>query len=225
VLVAGDDVEEAILEALGDLELRPGDTLTVGEKALSMAQGRSVPVDEIHPGFWARLLVKGVRPTPYGIGISMPETMQLAVEEVGVPRLLLAAVLGTLGRAIGRRGDFYRVAGPGAATIDGPASYNLPPADTMAKKPPLEPEAVAERLARTLGCHVVVVDANDLGFAWLGASSGADPALVGELLRDNPTGQSLQQTPFVLIRGVGEMPPTAAVQVSESDAVAAELRL
>jgi asparagine synthase (glutamine-hydrolysing) len=214
VLVAGDDVEEAILEALGDLELRPGDTLTVGEKALSMAQGRSVPVDEIHPGFWARLLVKGVRPTPYGIGFSMPETMQLAVEEVGV-----------LGRAIGRRGDFYRVAGPGAATIDGPASYNLPPADTMAKKPPLEPEAVAERLARTLGCHVVVVDANDLGFAWLGASSGADPALVGELLRDNPTGQSLQQTPFVLIRGVGEMPPTAAVQVSESDAVAAELRL
>jgi asparagine synthase (glutamine-hydrolysing) len=224
VLGAGDDIEAAIREALGDLEIRPGDVLTVGEKALSMTQGRSVPVDQIHPGFWARLLVRGVRPTPYGIGISMPETMQLAVEEVGVPRLLLAAVVGAVARPFGGRGVFYRIAGPGATTIDGPAHYNLPPADTMAKKAPLEPETVATRLAESLGCQVVIVDANDLGFAWLGASPGADTQLVGELLRDNPTGQSLEQTPFVLIRRAGQMPVGGAHPALEREAVAPEVR-
>lgn len=218
VLVEGEDVETSLREALGDLEVTPGDTITVGEKALAMAQGRSVPVDQIKPGFWARLLVRGVRPTPYGIGIAMPETMQLAVEEVGVPRLLLAAAVGGVARLFGRTGTFYRIAGTGATTIDGPATYNLPPADTMAKRPPLEPEAVATRLAVSLGCEVVIVDNNDLGYAWLGASPGADPALVGRILRDNPTGQSLEQTPFVLIRRVGEMPrtaPTASAQPVE----------
>jgi asparagine synthase (glutamine-hydrolysing) len=224
VLLAGDDVEAAIKEALGKFEIRPTDTLTVSEKALCMAQGRAIPADQIHPGFWARLLVKGVRPTPYGIGISMPETMQLAVEDVGVPRLLLAAGLGSVARLFGKKGVFYQVAGPAASTIDGPAHYVMPPGDTMAKRAPLEPEAVATRLAENLGCHVVVADANDLGCALLGASPGADAALVGALMRDNPAGQSREQTPFVLIRQVGQMPVGVGEPELERQAVTPEVR-
>jgi asparagine synthase (glutamine-hydrolysing) len=206
----GDDLAESLAGALGKHRVEAGDLLAISEKAVAVSQGRSLPVSEIHPGRAARLLSQFVRRSPVGIGIAMPETMQLAIEEVGLPRILLAAATSAGGRLVGRSGDFYRVAGPRVAAIDGPTPYTIPPSNTHAKRAPADPDGVARGLAARFGCQVAVVDANDIGVVVLGASEGVDPALVRNLFRDNPLGQKSEQTPFALLRrvGVAKTPPT-----------------
>jgi hypothetical protein len=161
----------------------------------------------------ARLLARFVGKTPVGIGLGMPQTMQLAIEEVGALRILLAAVAAAFTRPFGIRGVFYRVAGPQAAAIDGPTPGTLPPYNTHAKKAPADPDGVARRLAALLSAGaggpigVAVIDANDIGVNILGTSTGVDRGLLVELFRDNPLGQGHQQTPIALIRRVGALTP------------------
>ncbi|TMD06290.1 MAG: asparagine synthase (glutamine-hydrolyzing) [Chloroflexi bacterium] len=201
----GDDLEAAVREALGSAGLEPGDVLALSEKAVAVSQGRSLPIEEVHPGRAAKLLSRYVRRSPVGIGIAMPETMQLAIEEVGLGRILLAAGAAVVTKPLGMRGVFYRVAGPRVAAIDGPTPYTIPPSNTHAKRAPADPDGVARRLAAAFGCGVAIIDANDIGCAVLGASQGADRELVVSLFRDNPLGQKDEQTPFALLRRVGEL--------------------
>jgi len=84
------DYVKIILEYAKDF-LKEGDIVFIGEKSLAASQGRSYPKDKIKPGRLARFLVKFVTKSPYGIGLSSPETMQLAIEEVGALRIIIAA--------------------------------------------------------------------------------------------------------------------------------------
>ncbi|MGZ4209536.1 MAG: asparagine synthase (glutamine-hydrolyzing) [Actinomycetota bacterium] len=205
---AGDDLQAIVEKSLVDHDLRAGDTVCISEKAVAVSQGRSFPVDEVRASRLAKLLARFVGKTPVGIGLGMPQTMQLAIEEVGPVRILLAAIAAAVTRPFGIRGVFYRVAGPQASAIDGPTPGTLPPYNTHAKKAPADPDGVAARLAATLGTHagapvaVAVIDANDIGVTILGASRGVDRGLLLELFRDNPLGQGHQQTPIALVRRV-----------------------
>ena len=212
----GDDldriVEDSVLSVSGGrLGLQQGDIVAISEKAVAVAQGRSFPVSEIRAGLLARGLSRFVSRSPAGIGLGIPETMQLAIDDAGRRRILAAAIGGALGRAVGRRGDFYRIAGSRVAAIDGPTAGTLPPSDTHAKLPPDDPDGVAERLAKRLADEaggpvgVAVVDANDIGVRILGASRGVDRKLVAWLFGDNPLGQGTEQTPVCLIRQVGRI--------------------
>jgi len=205
----GDDLVDAIGEALGATGVQRHDVLALSEKAVAVSQGRSLPVGDIRPGRAARALSRFVRRSPVGIGIAMPETMQLAIEEVGLPRILLAAAASLATRPFGRRGTFYRVAGPAVAAIDGPTPYTIPPSNTHAKRAPAKPDRVSRQLAARFGCQVAIVDANDIGVVVLGASDGVDRTLVRNLFRDNPLGQRSEQTPFALLRRVSEQAPPA----------------
>jgi asparagine synthase (glutamine-hydrolysing) len=205
----GDDLEQVVVNAVsGNGRVRPGDIVAVSEKAVAVSQGRSRPVEEIHPGRLATFLSRFVRRTPVGIGLGIPATMHLAIEEVGAPRILMATAASALSRPFGLKGVFYRVAGPQVAAIDGPTRGTLPPYDTHAKLPPAAPDEVAGRLARALSdlaggpVEVAVIDANDLGVELLGHSAGVDRELVLSLLQDNPLGQGSEQTPIALIRRV-----------------------
>jgi F420-0:gamma-glutamyl ligase-like protein len=188
--------------------LRPGDVVGISEKVEAITQGRSRPVAEIVPGPLATLLSRFVRRTPVGIGLGIPATMHLALQEVGAPRILLATAAAAVTRPFGVRGVFYRVAGPRAAAIDGPTPGTIPPYNTHAKLPPAEPDQVATRLARSLSAlaggtvDVAVIDANDIGVAILGSSGTLDRGLLLSLLQDNPLGQGSEQTPIALIRKV-----------------------
>jgi asparagine synthase (glutamine-hydrolysing) len=215
-IAAGDDLERIVEESVlavsgGRLGLQQGDIVAVSEKAVAVAQGRSFPVSEIRAGSLARGLSRFVAKTPAGIGLGIPETMQLAIDEAGRKRILAAALAGGLGRLVGRRGDFYRVAGSRVAAIDGPTAGTLPPSDTHAKLAPEDPDGVAERLAKRLSeeagdsVSVAVVDANDRGVSVLGASRGVDRKLVAWLFGDNPLGQGSEQTPVLLIRPLGRI--------------------
>src|SRR5207248_11008780 len=80
--------------------------LYVSEKVVAVAQGRVFFTWDIRPGRWARLLSRYVRRTPFGIGLGHPTTMQLAIDEAGLPRILLASVAGLAGKLIRQRGVF-----------------------------------------------------------------------------------------------------------------------
>jgi len=227
----GDDLEELFRRQVLP-HVRPGDLVAIAEKPVATSQGRSWALDEINPGRLARVLSKAVTRTPHGIGLGIPETMQLAIDEAGAPRILAATAAAAAGRLVRKRGWFYAIAGPAVEAIDGPTPYTLPPHNTHAKLGPAEPDAVAERLARALRAglpadlgdgavpaiagatagglvHVAVVDVSDLDARVLGASAGTDRDLVHRLMLDNPLGQGHEQTPVCVLRDLG---PLAASQ-------------
>ena len=200
VLTPADDLCETAVHYAKPL-LQEGDILFFTEKAVAAVQGRAVPVDEIKPSLLARILVKFVYKNPGGIGISMPESMEMAIRECGWPRILLAAFISALGKLLGKRGWFYIIAGYRAASIDGPADYVIEPYNRCVVLGPVEPDKTAKMIAAALKCPVIITDINDLGGQILGASSQAiDRALMTRVLKDNPLGQSKQQTPMGIIR-------------------------
>ena len=200
VVMREDDLFEVLDKYTKELR-QPGDIIFVSEKVVAITQGRAFPISEIKPGWFARFLVKFVYKSPYGIGLGSPYTMQLAVEDVGVPRLLLGCAAALVTKPFGIRGVFYKVCGPRAYAIDGPCDYTLPPYNKYAKMAPKNPDKVARKLKEQLGHEVIVLDANDLNVDILGKSSkDLDVKLLKALFKDNPLGQSSQQTPVAIVR-------------------------
>lgn len=180
-----------------------GDVLFITEKIVGCTQGRAIPLSEIHPRRLAVILSGFVLKTPYGIGLAMPETMEMALRECGTMRILFAAGVSAIGKLMGKRGWFYKVAGDRARSIDGPCDCTLPPYNECVSLAPLDADEVADRVSDAVGCETLIVDINDLGGNILGASDRSkDMSLYVKVLRDNPLGQSSQQTPMGIIRKV-----------------------
>lgn len=202
VVMPGDDLDAFVREYARDV-VQPGDTLFVTEKIVAITQGRSYTLDEIHPRRLARFLSRYVTKTSYGIGLGMPETMEMALRECGTPRILFAAAVSAVTKLFGRRGDFYRIAGDRARAIDGPTDGTIPPYDRAVVLGPTEPDAVAARIKDLVGTvdAVAVVDINDIGGNILGSTldRSGEQQLV-RILSDNPLGQGHQSTPMGIIR-------------------------
>nr|WP_018253355.1 asparagine synthase (glutamine-hydrolyzing) [Salinispora mooreana] len=184
--------------------------LFVSEKVVAVAQGRIFNVTDIRSGAWARLLSRHVLRTPYGIGLGHPATMQLAIQEAGLPRILAAAAAGAAGKAVGRRGLFYRVAGPAVRAIDGPTEYSAYPANISAKLAPQDPDRVAQGISSAIRAALpaefaerfggtVIIDANDFGQDILGRDADLPDAVLAAAFVDNPLGQAREQTPFAVV--------------------------
>lgn len=200
LVTAGDKIVDVVREAV-ESQLQPGDTVVISEKVVAISQGRAFPVKDIKPGWWARQLSSRVTKSPYGIGLGIPETMQLAIEEAGLPRMLFAIAVSVPMRVFGVRGLFYHLAGNNINAIDGPTEGTIPPYDTYAKLPPKDPERVARRISKALGgAPVAIIDANDIGQRILGTSATTDRKLVAACFKDNPLGQGAEQTPVSIIR-------------------------
>ena len=211
LVTAADDAVEVVRQYAGALgeDVR---LVAVSERMVAITQGRSYPISEIRPGRLARLLERFVTRPGYGIGLGSAETMQLAIEEVGAPRILLAAAASAVTKPFGVHGVFYRVAGPQAKAIDGPTGYTIPPYNQAATLGPRDPDAAARAIAAGLDAPVAIIDANDAGCAVLGASPGVDRRFVERLFADNPLGQAREQTPICVVREVSwpagtDLPP------------------
>ena len=210
LILRGEPLISTLEGAIADagLELRMSDLLFVSEKAVSASQGRYflLDSDDLRPRLLARILSRFVTRTPAGIGLGMPETMECAMRECGTGRILRAAIIGGLGKLVGRRGDFYRIAGPMARSIDGPTSGTIPPFDRAVSLGPERPDLVAERISNHFGVTTAVVDINDLGGNVLGLfpeEGGWTGEMIVDLLRDNPLGQGHQRTPLGILREDG----------------------
>ncbi|MFC1888037.1 coenzyme F420-0:L-glutamate ligase [Candidatus Cloacimonadota bacterium] len=200
ILSPEDDILEIITEYCKEY-LQEEDIISISESPLAITQGRAVPVKDIKIGLIARVLWRFVANVQYGIGLRSPTSMQCAVDEVGGLRILFAAFVGALGKLVGRKGDFYRVAGRQAALIDAATTSPIPPYDECVIKGPKDPQKVAQRIKDTIGHHAAVMDINDIGGCWMiGSSKGLDKAFMEKVMKDNPQGQGDELTPICLIR-------------------------
>lgn len=202
IIMKGDDIVEVVKEYAGPF-MQGGDMIFISEKIVAISQGRSWPIKDIHPSFLAKLLVKFVHKSEYGIGLGSPWTMELAIREAGAPKILIGALASIITKPLGIRGIFYRVVGNNVNAIDGPCDYTLPPYNEYAKLGPAEPDKVAERISAAMHCGVVIIDANDLGANVLGRSDkNISDEFCRGVFRDNPLGQSSEQTPVCIVRKV-----------------------
>lgn len=201
-VTAADDAAEVVSRYAGP-HLQPGDVIIMSERVVAITQGRAYRIDSIEPSRLANFLQRFVTRTPAGIGLGSPWTMELAIREVGRIRMLAAAAAAAITKPFGVRGVFYRVAGTQARAIDGPCDNTLPPYNEYATLGPADPDVAAARIARVIGAPVVIIDANDLGVNVLGRSPDApSERFCEQVFRDNPLGQSSQQTPIAIVRAV-----------------------
>lgn len=180
--------------------LKKGDIIFISEKIVAIIQGRAYPINEIKASKIATWLSKRVYRNPGGIGLASPETMQLAIEEIGLLRIFLAGFISLITKPFGIKGMFYIVAGDKARGIDGPVPYAIPPYNNYASKIPLHPQKIAVEISREIGFPISIVDANDLGVRILGSSNGIDKKILIKALKDNPLGQCDESTPIGILR-------------------------
>jgi hypothetical protein len=197
-----DEADDLVLALKEYLELaRPGDTVGVSEKVAILLTGHTVDVNTVQPGRLARMLSGHVRPRgEHARGLSVPEKMEYVIRTVGLWRIIAAAIGGALTRPMGMRGTFYRIAGPIARDVDGGphTAYEhvlLPPLETKVA------QQICDDLERALDIGVSIVDLNDFGGSIRAVSprSLSAETLIA-VLSDNPLGQHLTSTPFVIVR-------------------------
>jgi len=203
-IITPEDEMMEVVEKYAKEHLKPQDLIFIGERSLAVSQGRTYLKDEVKPGRLARFLVRFVTKSPYGIGLGSPETMQLAVEEVGAFRMLLSAFFAAITKPLGIKGVFYWLAGPQAKAVDGAADYVIPPYNKHVTKAPIKPNKVAQEMSQKIGFPVAIVDACDVGVWIVGKSKGIDEKLIIQALKDNPLGQSKEQTPIGILREIKE---------------------
>jgi hypothetical protein len=199
LITENDDVAEIIQRYAGDIA-EPGDIVGIAESVVAITQGRALDPDKVRPSLIARLISRFAHPDA---SISAPRSMQMAIREVGLPRILLAAFAGLLGKITGKKGLFFKVAGHGVAEIDD-SGGTMPPYDRSIILGPKEPDAVARKAWRKTGLWTLILDVNDKGCVdILGSSFPVSPCKekeIQELLKSNPFGNDDQKTPLVVIK-------------------------
>lgn len=201
-LITANDNLSDIINKYADKILQKNDLLVLSERIVAITQNRSFLIKDIKPGWWAKKLSQFVSCHPGGIGLKSPWTMELAIKEAGLPRILLASAVALITKPFGIKGWFYKAAGNNINAIDGPCGYTLPPGNQSAKLGPKEPMKTAQKLSLEFKVKVSIIDANDYGVCVMGYSSGVDKKLTAKIFSDNPLGQTKEQTPLAVVRKV-----------------------
>ncbi|MBQ3705858.1 MAG: F420-0--gamma-glutamyl ligase [Clostridia bacterium] len=182
---------------------QPGDVLAFGAKVMAMCTGNVRTKEQEKPGFWARLLSPHASETTAGIGMHDPYKLQLAIDMVGAPRVVLASIASALTKPFGIKGVFYKITGPGVAGIDGfyyRSSFER--YHDLALINNTNPVELCDQLEKDTGIPVVLMDANDIDQNQLGKGKNfpLTDEQIQDALKDNPSGQGDELTPLILIR-------------------------
>ncbi|MCD5389932.1 MAG: coenzyme F420-0:L-glutamate ligase [Candidatus Pacebacteria bacterium] len=198
-----DDTLTDIIHEYCDDFIQDGDIIAIAESVISVTQNRAYKFSEIKYGFFAKLLSGFVTRTPAGIGLGTPQTMQLAINETGIFRILCAAGIAAITKPFGLKGMFYRIAGERARGIDGPTENTLPPYNKYASLLPKNPNKVLDDLRHSFSDKKIqfcIVDANDIGVNLVGKYNKNFALHMKSMFTDNPLGQGSESTPFLIIR-------------------------
>lgn len=202
-LTPDDDIGD-VIEHYAAHHLQADDIVALAETPVAITQGRAIPVKTMKPRLSARILWRFVRRVSYGVGLRNPYSMEAAIEECGVLRVWFASIFGGFLRLLGRRGDFYRIAGIQARMIDAVGTSPVKPYDECVLKGPADPEGVVRELKRRFGVEFAIMDINDIGGSWaVGTTFRINREKLEDLMRDNPMGQGIQLTPITIIRARG----------------------
>lgn len=180
-----------------------GDVLAFGAKVMAMCTNNVKTKDEVHPGFWAKLLAPFAGINSTGVGMHEPYKLQLVIDICGAPRVVFAAFVSAITRPFGVHGLFYKICGKGVAGIDG--FYFRSSFDRYKELALINPPNAVElcnQLEKDTGIPVVLMDANDIDQNQLGKCSDfpLTDEEIQDAMADNPSGQGDELTPFILIR-------------------------
>jgi len=206
IIKMGDDICEIADKFTKDIR-REEDIITIASAVAALAEGRAKSVDVIYASPLARFLSFFVKKDNYPFGgnapLCNPLAMQVAINEIGTARVVFSALFGgILGKIFRKNGLFYRLAGPQSALIDDMPGA-IPPYDYHVILGPKDSDRTSLKIKEMTSCDAAIVDANDLGVAWVvGASDKCKTREIEEALSDNPQGNGDQQTPIVLLRKV-----------------------
>lgn len=186
---------------------KKGDIVSISEKVISMCQDNTVYMEDVHVGWLAKFLSKFGKRTKSGIGVTEVHKLQLMIDMRGQIKVIFAAVIGAIGKLVGKRGLFYEILGVEAAGIDGFYEHSaFNEYHKMATLTPRHPNQVCQRIEEKTGIPAMVVDANDIDVVILGCSRSLKripEVALADYIRDNPAGQDDECTPFILIRDIG----------------------
>jgi len=178
------------------------DIIVLCEKIVSIIQNRVVYKRDVKLGFWAKFLSKFAQKTPYGFSVGNPLKMQVAINLAGLPRILLACFCSGIAKIFGISGTFYKVADHQISQIDGFYGEAFSQYAEMGILGSKDSDKVCEELRNKFGFSFVIADVNDLGRNIIGRSQDLKEKdkIILEALKDNPAGQSNQQTPIIILR-------------------------
>lgn len=195
IITENDDIVDVAKKYAGEIT-SPGDIIAVAESVVAISQGRAILPETVKPGILARILCHF--PGKEG-SLAAPPSIQVAMQDTGMPRFLLGVAAAGLGRLVGRRGDFYRVAGRHLAQIDDFAG-TMWPFDRHIVLGPKDPQQVVNRIKQATGAEAIITDVNDIGKVdILAATDGVAQDMLFDYLKDNPHGNDDQQTPIVVL--------------------------
>ena len=200
----GEDQAELVKKYVLPL-YQPGDVMAFGAKVMAMCTKNVRTKEQVHPGFWAKALSRHASETKAGIGMHDAYKLQLAIDMVGAPKVVFASVASAVTKLFGVHGVFYKIVGPGVAGIDG--FYYRSSFDRykdLALINNENPVELCDALKQDTGVPVVLMDANDIDQNQLGKCTGfpLTDDQIQDALKDNPSGQGGELTPFILIRPV-----------------------
>ncbi len=200
-----DNPEDVIHQYTRDIAA-PGDLVGIAESVVAIMQGRAIEPNTVKPGILARLLSRFAHPDA---SISAVRSMQMAINEVGTVRIMAAAFCALMGKALGIKGAFFRVAGHEVAQIDD-SGGTMPPFERHIILGPREPDRVARQVWRKTGLWTLILDVNDKGAVdILGTSLPLKPhqsEFIKGILKSNPFGNDDQKTPLIVIKFLKENP-------------------
>lgn len=178
-----------------------GDFISISEKIIALCQNRVVKREDIHIGFWARLLSRFASHPDTGVGVGETIKMQYAIDKVGLARVLYASAASAVTKLFGKKGVFYEIVGMEVSGLDGFYDHVWTEYRDIGIEMPEDPSGVCNEIENKLGIRCMIVDANDLGQEILGFSNGLLPiaSVLHEFIKDNPAGQEHELTPIILM--------------------------
>lgn len=200
ILTKDDNIVDVVMKYTNNIAEK-GDLIAIAESVVAITQGRAYLPEEVKVGFLARLLC---RYTGRNGSLTSPQAMQCAINEVGWFIIFVASIISAIGKLFKIKGLFFKIAGRKVALIDDVAG-TMPPYHRYIVLGPANPDKVCEDIKKATGVDTVIIDANDLHCAdCIGASRGVSKSFVEKLFIDNPSGNSEQQTPIVVIKAYME---------------------
>lgn len=179
-----------------------GDIVSCSEKIIALCQGRIVKRQDMHIGFFAKVLSRFASHPTTGVGVGETIKMQYAIDKAGLPKVLYASIASAVTKLFGRKGVFYEIVGQEVSGLDGFYDHVWSEYGDIGIEMPADPTGVCNEIYEKLGILTMIVDANDLGQELLGFSNAiplSQKEMLG-LIKDNPAGQGRQCTPIILIR-------------------------
>ena len=182
--------------------VKENDIIVLCEKIVSIIQNRIIYKRDLKLGFWAKFLSRFAKKTPYGFSVGNPYKMQVAINLAGLPRILFASFLSGIAKLFKIRGVFYIVAGHQISRIDGFYGGAFSQYAELGILGSKDSDKVCQELKDKFDFSFVIADVNDLGRNIIGISNDLKnkKEVILEALKNNPAGQSNQQTPIIILR-------------------------